>query len=284
VTGGAARDIFLDGWGYLNEFYLDLLLPFGVVALLGIEGVLPAVALVALHMTVPVGHGVDRAWSGHAHHMAPAVGLMAVAASLAFGRIIRWTSPKRTRRRQVVHLFWGVGLALLAWRGWAPFAEEQNFRVTMSVKTPAWVHPAWRLSQKVPSDGIPITSKDLSPVVSAFSRSYTYDGSLRTKAKMEGLAAGTHMIIDTRSDVVAKWGMAMNGAKVIARDDPFLLVTWEPGSLDGRWSKMSKARISRPPPYVGRYNVPVNIPGVGPKVGGQKLQGVVPRIRLPWLQ
>jgi len=283
VTGGAARDIFLDGWGFLEEFYLDLLLPFGLVALLGVEGLVPACALVFLHMTVPVGHGVDRAWSGHAHHMAPAAGLMAIACSLAFGRLIRWTSPSVHRRRVAVHLAWGVALAVLAWQGWKPFAEEQNFRVTASVLAPEWVHPAWRLAKKLPADARPIASKDLSPTISNFSVSYTFDGSLRSKAKMEGLAAGTHMLVDTRQNAVVSWAMNMPGATVVARDDPFALVSWTPGSLDTQWAKMRKAQIPRPPPYVGRYNIPTHIPGVGPRVGGQKLTGVVPRIRLPWM-
>ena len=30
-------------------------------------------ALIFMHMTVPPGHGVDRMWSGHAHHMAPVI-------------------------------------------------------------------------------------------------------------------------------------------------------------------------------------------------------------------
>ena len=284
VTGGAARDIFLDGWSYLDDFYMDLLLPFGLVILFGAEGVLPAVALVFLHMTVPVGHGVDRAWSGHSHHMAPAAGLLAVAATLAFGRLIRWTSPARGPRRAGVHLAWAIGLAVVAWQGFQPFAEEQNFRLTTKVLTPEWVHPAWRLARKLPADAIPVSSKDLSPAVSSFSVSYSYDGSLRTKAKMEGLSAATHMIVDTRQGSVTQWAMAMSGAKIIARDDPFVLVAWTPGSLDKRWSKMRKAQLSRPPPYVGRYNIPTNIPGVGPKVGGQKLTGRVPRIRLPWME
>jgi len=284
VTGGARRDIFLDGWSFWDEFYIDLLLPFGLVALLGIEGVLPAAALVFLHMTVPVGHGVDRAWSGHAHHMAPAAGMMAVAASLAFARLIRWTTPKRGRKRPVLHLTWAVGLSVVAWQGWSEFAERQNFRVTSTAQSPEWVHPAWRLARKLPDDAVPITSKDLSPVVSSFSESYTYDGSLRSKAKMQGLAAGTHMIVDTRQSLVAQWGMAMREAKVIARDDPFLLITWEKGSMDKRWGKMSKAKLSRPPPYVGRYHTPEQIPGVGPRASGQKLKGVVPRIRLPWVK
>ena len=282
VTGGGARDIFLDGWSFWDEFYIDLLLPVGFVALLGIEGVLPAAALIILHMTVPVGHGVDRAWSGHAHHMAPAAAFLAIAGTLALGRLVRWTAPARGRFRGPVHLAWSVGLAAVVWTQWTPFAAEQNFRVTASVEVPEWVHPAWRLARKLPADAIPIASKDVSPAISSFARSYTYDGSLRSKAKMEGLSAGTHMIVDTRQDLVAQWAMAMPQAQVVARDDPFVLVTWEPGSLDRRWSKMRTAKLSRPPPYVGRYHTPEQIPGVGPRASGQKLHGIVPRIRLPW--
>ncbi len=284
VTGGTNRDIFLDGWPFWSEFYVDLLLPFGLVAVLGVEGILPAAALVVLHMSVPVGHGVDRSWSGHAHHMAPAMAFITVATTLAFGRLVRWTSPRSGSRRFRWHLAWAVGLAALAFAGWKPFAEEQNFRVGRSVQSPEWVHPVWRLARMLPEDAIPIASKDVAPAISSFSRSFTYDGSLSSKAKMEGLAAGTHALVDTRQDAVVKWVMAMRDAKVVARDEPYILVSWAPGSLDKNWSKMRDARLSRPPPYSGRYNTPEHIPGVPPRVGGQKLQVVPPRIRLPWVR
>ena len=174
-------------------------------------------------------------------------------------------------------------LTLVAWKGWKPFAEEQNFRITPVVKTPAWVHPAWRLARKLPSDAVPIASKDVSPAISSFSKSYTYDGSLRSKASMEGLSVGTHMIVDTRLKVASQWALEMNGAKVVARDDPFMLVSWDPGSLDTKWSRMKDARMARPPPYSGRYRVPSQIPGVAPRVGGQKLEVMAPRLRLPWM-
>ncbi len=283
-TGGTNRDIFLDGWTFLQDFYVDLLLPFGFVALLGVEGLLPAAGLVLLHMTVPVGHGVDRSWSGHAHHMAPAVAFISISVTLAVGRLLRWTSPRQRNRRLAWH--WGCALLLtvVAWNGWQPFAESQNFRITSRVRTPEWVHPAWRLARKVPADGVPIASKDVSPAISSFAESYTYDGSLPSKAKMEGLAAGTHMIVDTRLKVVQQWAMAMDGAKLVARDEPFVLIAWNPGSLDTKWSRMRDARMARPPPYSGGYNVPSQIPGVPPKVGGQKIEGIVPRLRLPWMK
>jgi hypothetical protein len=235
-------------------------------------------------MTVPVGHGVDRSWSGHAHHMAPAVAFISIAVTLAIGRLLRWTTPRVRKRRAAWH--WAVAalVTVVAWNGWKPFAETQNFRVTSTVRTPEWVHPAWRLARKVPADGVPIASKDLSPAISSFAESYTYDGSLASKAKMEGLAIGTHMIVDTRLKVVQQWAMEMDGAKVVARDDPFVLVSWTAGSLDTKWSRMRDARMARPPPYSGPYNVPTHIPGVPPKVGGQKLEGIVPRLRLPWLK
>ena len=283
VTGGTNRDIFLDGWAFLDSFYIDLLLPFGFVAVLGIEGLLPAAALVILHMTVPVGHGVDRSWSGHAHHMAPAVAFITIAVTLACGRILRWTAPSARRRRLAWHWGWAVVLTLVAWNGWKPFAEEQNFRITSVVKTPTWVHPAWRLARQLPSDAVPIASKDISPAISSFSKSYTYDGSLKSKASMEGLSVGTHMIVDTRLKVASQWALAMKGAKVVARDDPFMLVSWEPGSLDTKWSRMRDSRMARPPAYTGPYRVPSQIPGVAPRVGGQKLEVMPPRLRLPWM-
>lgn len=283
VSGGQARDIFLDGWPYWDRFYSLLLVPFGVFAVFAPEALLPAAALVLLHMTVPVGHGVDRAWSGHAHHMAPAAAFLAVASTVGIGRLLRWLGPAVKRGRlgaHGVHLAVVVAMLVAARSAAVDFSADQNTRLSVVPKNPVWVHPAWQLAAKVPADAVPITSRDLSPTLSGFARSYTYDGSLKTKAKMAGLSAGTHMIVDTRQDVVVQWAMAMPQAKVVATASPFALIAWEAGH-DSRWPRIRDTKLARPPLYTGRYRRGEDIPGVAPHASGQRLLGRIPRIRVP---
>ena len=277
------RAIFLDGWAWRWSFYGLLVVPFGALLLLGGEALLPAVALVVLHMTVPVGHGVDRSWAGHAHHMAPATGFAAIAGTLGVGRLLRLVLPGRGWGRVAVGTAVIAGMVLVAVRSWQPWADEQNLVVAVVPTNPAWVHPAWELAQEIPAEAVPIASKDTSLVVSRWERSYTVDGSLAFKAPQEGLAAGTHLILDERQTGLLAWAMAMPDAKVVARSSPFALVRWGEGP-DPSWAKMRTAKLTRPPPYSGSYRRRQDIPGVPPHTGGQKATGPAPRLALPWTQ
>lgn len=277
------RAVFLDGWPWRWSFYGLLTVPLGALLLLGGEALLPVLALVVLHMTVPVGHGVDRSWAGHAHHMAPAAAFAAIAGTLGAGRLLRWVLPAAGRARAVVGVVViGLMVAVTA-RSWSAWAEEQNLVVAAVPTNPAWVHPAWALAEKIPEDAVPIATKDTSLVVSRWERSYTVDGSLANKAPQQGLAAGTHLIVDERQTTLVEWAMAMPGATVVARQSPFALVRWDEGP-DTRWAKMRTARLTRPPPYSGSYRRRQDIPGVPPHTGGQKSMGPVPRLAFPWAQ
>ena len=275
------RAVFLDGWPWRWSFYGLLAVPLGGLLLLGGEALLPAVALVVLHMTVPVGHGVDRSWSGHAHHMAPAAAFAALAGTLGAGRLLRLVLPRRGPARALVGLVVVGGLLAVCARSWGPWADEQNLVVATVPTNPTWVHPAWTLAEKIPADAVPVATKDTSLVVSRWSRSYTADGSLATKAAQQGLAAATHMIVDERQTTLLAWAKAMPGATVVARVAPFVLIGWEPGP-DPRWSEMRGARITRPPPYTGSHRRRQDIPGVPPHAGGQSPTGPVPRLQAPW--
>ena len=88
----------------------------------------PAVGLILLHMTVPEGHGVDRSWSGHCHHMAPAVAFAVSATTIGAASIASiyqqktiWTvdstSPQSGRR--------GLDVLLVA-EVWSGYYNLQN--------------------------------------------------------------------------------------------------------------------------------------------------------------
>lgn len=86
---GSGR-IHLEGWLYINRFYLFLWVPMGVFAIFCPGLALAGVALCVLHMTVPNGHGVDRSWAGHSHHMAPAAAMAVTAMTIGGARVFRW--------------------------------------------------------------------------------------------------------------------------------------------------------------------------------------------------
>lgn len=278
---GGERAVFLDGWPWRWSFYGLLLVPLGTLLLLGPEALVAALALVVLHMTVPVGHGVDRVWAGHSHHMAPAAAFAALAGVLGGGRLLRWILPRARRPRAVVGTVLIAIMVLVTARSWSQWADEQNLVVAAVPTNPAWVHPAWTLAKRIPEDAVPIATKDTSLVVSHWARSYTVDGSLAYKAPQQGLAAGTHLIVDTRQTTLVKWAEAMPGARTVAALAPYALMTWDTGP-DPSWAQMRTAKLTRPPPYSGGYRRRQDIPGVPPHIGGQSSPGPAPRLMVPW--
>ena len=124
------------------------------------------------------------------------------------------------------------------------------------------MHPVWPLVHALPDNAVPIASKEASIAISNFARSYTYDESLRHKAPRYGLAAGTHLIADTRKEAVITWAMAMQGAEVVLEENPYVLITWSAGGRDAFASQ--RLEPGRRQPWTGPYNKDTDIPGVPP--------------------
>jgi hypothetical protein len=279
-TGGGV--IFLEGWLYLEQFYSLLWIPLGFLVLAAPNTALPGAALILLHMTVPEGHGVDRSWSGHCHHMAPAAAFLLSAMIEGGGRLLRLIAGGEGAGR-VPRSVLAVGLAagLLAWSGrtWQDWSVYYNLVTGFSAQTPAWEHPVWSLVRQLPDDAIPIASKDASIAISNRARSYTYDESLGQKAPHAGLAAGTHLIADSRKYELVSWGMAMPGAEVVAEAAPFILITWQADGIDEGADR--QRRIPRGQPWTGPYRKVYQIPGVAPHEQRiQVMPGSFPVIRL----
>ncbi|MDG1478298.1 MAG: DUF2079 domain-containing protein [Myxococcota bacterium] len=275
-TGSGA--IFLEGWLYLERFYALMLVPLGVLILAAPNTALPGVGLILLHMTIPEGHGVDRSWSGHCHHMAPAAAFLIAAMIQGGGRLLRLIAGQ-TRPRQVAAVLVALGLLGAGGKTWQGWSATYNLVTGFSAKPPVWEHPVWSLVRQLPDDAVPIGSKDTSIAISNRARSYTYDESLAQKASRYGLAAGTHLIADSRKSDLIAWGMAMEGAEVIAESAPFVLISWTPGARDVYAGQ--RIRIPRGQPWTGGYRKAHDIPGVAPHE--QRIpvqQGGFPVIRL----
>ncbi|MFH1469777.1 MAG: DUF2079 domain-containing protein [Pseudomonadota bacterium] len=234
----------LFGLPWFWDFYALAWAPVGVVGLLAPLTSLPGMALVLLHMTIPYGLGVDRAWGRHVHHLAPALPFLVAAAILGLGRLWRWLHHERlgaagrTLRWALVASLLLVGLGYdLAW------ARAFNLVLSPWPRLPTVWHPAWSLLQPLPPEAVPIVPVDASVVVSNRARSYTFSESLPDKAAEQGLGAGTHLLVHRENAAVLAWGQAMPGARVVGEAEPFLLLTWDTGAADPTWASWG----GRPP-------------------------------------
>lgn len=275
--------IFVEGWVAKDSFYALMWYPIGGLALLAPELALPAVGLIALHMTVPYGHGVDRTWGGHCHHMAPAAAFLFAAISVGGGRLMRAARALPLPNLGYHTLVISVSAWLLIWTGqhWMSWGQRHNLVHAWKATTPAWRHPAWTLVSQLPDDAVPLVSKDVSIAVSNRSRSYTFDESLQQKAPRQGLAAGTHLIVDTRRTAMVQRAMAMRGAEVIAEATPFVLITWADDAVDTLAQQQQTREERRLQPWTGPYSVASKIPGVPPHVPQrQPPPGTFPIIKL----
>ena len=248
--------VFLEGWLFLDEFYYLMIAPIGVIAIFSPVLAGGAFALCLLHMTVPDGHGVDRSWSAHCHHMAPALALTLAATVIGGCRIFAVVKKfDRYRISLVVVTLWS------AW-WWNSWSNYYNLSKNIWPRTPQWEHPGWSLMRQLPADAIPISSKKTSILLSHFTESYTYDESLYSKRPHEGLAAATHAIVDSRRTNAIEWLSMMQGYTVLAEEFPFLLVSWTSNSRDPNARR--KIKFSRVQPWTGSYAKAEKIPGVPP--------------------
>ncbi len=230
-----------------NGFYALLFAPFGALALLSPATAAPGLLLVLLHLTVPEGHGVDRLWGGHSHHMAPAVVFLVAGAVQGAGRLLRVLAGWPWRRAFAAAAGWrrwaarlGPVVAAVAACGflvyglywYANWAAWFNLATAWWPREPPYEHPAWALSRQLPDDAAPAVFLDASITVSNRELSYTYEESLDDKEPERGLGAATHMIVDRRNTAALARGMDMPGVEVLATDGDYSLLTWPPGAED----------------------------------------------------
>ncbi len=239
-------NIFTPGLPYLGSFYSLLWAPIGIFALLAPRTAFLGVAIVFMHTTVPWGHGVDRSWGGHVHHLAPALPFFIAASIQGFLRFFTfikssrlfglWINKLKLNHRNYLRngILTTLCISTLGWgASWnLSWTKHYNVIPSFSVQEPTYVHPVWALVGQLQPEDVPIIESRLALAVSARRASYTWDDSLFEKAPGKGLAAGTHLIVDKRELDVVAWGMAMSDAVVIEESGPYLLIGWTAGSVD----------------------------------------------------
>jgi uncharacterized membrane protein len=224
----------LPGLPFLGSFYPLLWAPSGFWALLSPLSLLPALGLFLMHLTVPLGHGVDRFWSGHVHHLAPCLPFLVLATIEGLARVLRALGTWIPRGEILAFLVVSAVLAY-ALRWDASWAEHYNLVVSFRATQPSQRHPAWELVGRLPSDAMPVVPTQVSLAVADRRVSYTFNESLFDKAADRGLGAGTHLIVSERDERVVAWGLAMPEAVIEARSEEYLLITWERGAKDPSW-------------------------------------------------
>ena len=256
--------IFLEGWVYHTRFYALVFIPLGVFAYFAPLIAVPALALCLLHMTVPDGHGVDRSWSGHCHHMAPALAFSVLATIIGGSRVMNLFRFSRLGYWKEV-LPMGIMLGAVSWSiwWWQEWADYYNLIVTHELKEPSFVHPVWKLKEQLPEDAIVVVNKNTALLVSDQRRSYTLDESLYGKERHKGLGAATHAIVDSRRSDIMKNLKLMDGFEILATEEPFILVAWKKGAMDRMVRQ--KNRFKPTNPYVGDYRKASDISGVPPR-------------------
>ncbi len=256
------QQLRLFGLDRIGDFYALAWAPVGLVGLLSPHTLLPGLGLALMHMTVPWGHGVDRHWGGHVHHMAPLVPFFLAAAVLGAGTLLRWLRAPRLGRARGF-LPWIVSALALGYGLWWYGTWAAGFNLVLSPlpRRPDRWHPAWGLLEPLPPEAVPIVPLDVSLAASARPRSYTFSESLEDKAPGLGLAAGTHLLVHRDNAPVLAWGQAMPGARVVAEAEPFVLIGWDQGAADPTVAAGGPvSRVSHP---YGRGGGPLP-PGVAP--------------------
>lgn len=263
LLGGGSR-IRLHGWPYLKSFYALVWAPLGGLALLSPWTALPGLALLGLHMTIPFNHGVDRHWGDHVHHMAVILPFIIAATVLGGARLLRWSL--RWRARGVRPLMALVGVGLVSYAVWWDMGWVRYFDIILSPVplAPAWWHPAWRLVEALPEDAVPIVPRNVSLAVSSRVEAYTFGESLLDKGGDLGLAVGTHLIVHQQQQEVLDWVMEMEGARVVATAEPFLLITWKPGAPDLVFRSWGERRPRRIPDWPWRGPAAGTVRGLAP--------------------
>ncbi len=259
------QQLIFFGMENLNDFYALCWAPVGLAGLAAPLSALPGLGLMVLHMTVPWGHGVDRFWGGHVHHLAPMTPFFVVAAILGAARLLRLC---RHPRLGLAGRFlpWVLAGAMLGYGTWFDVAWARGFNLVLR-PWPSWPerwHPAWGLLFPLPPDAVPIVPLEVSLAASARLESYTFSESLLDKAPDRGLAAGTHLVVHEDNVLVLAWGEAMPGATVAAEEPPYLMLTWDTGAADptlALWGGSPPARIPSVAYRVGGSSLP---PGVAP--------------------
>ncbi|MCP4809578.1 MAG: DUF2079 domain-containing protein [Proteobacteria bacterium] len=232
----ARFDMLIDGsitlFGALSpDFYQSTAGPTAPMMLLS-PASLGWAALVFVHMTVPMGHGIGRHWSDHAHHVAPAIAFAVIGVIEGTGLVLRLLGDPRARQARHARIPLVVLLlGLSAWR-MHTWSVERNWIATPLPVSPVDLHPAWDLKGDLTTEDVPVVPMAWSLVASSRPESYTFGESLVDHAPGEGLGAGTHALVHVDQVELMGRVKAMAGASMLREVQGAQLWTWDPDAVE----------------------------------------------------
>ena len=201
-------------WKDGRDFYLDLGTPVHLVGVFAPAALVPAMGVLAVHLTAPLGQGVDSSWHEMCHHISPLVALLVLAAILGAGFCYR-----RTAARRGLWLFLaGLG-ALLVVQVNLDWGRYQNLAL-WGTSPPA---PEWALVAGLPVEAILATDMDASLIISSRPLAYTYDDSFQDKAPRRGLRAVEYLLVRRTSRGWVELARDQHRASLVAETPNYLL-------------------------------------------------------------
>jgi hypothetical protein len=196
-----------------ENFYSAFLKPVHFLAFLSPITLLPGFGALFFHLTAPAHGGVDTAWDGHIHHMAPIVGFLIAATIQGAGSLARWSI--RLGRGQKVMLAMGSVIVLCSTVALArPWIGFLKIKPAVSLKMPTNVAPEWALIADLPSTVSVATDTHASVIIANRKHAFTYDESLADKRPGEGLKALDFILVRKQHRSWTELVQAANGVPV----------------------------------------------------------------------
>jgi hypothetical protein len=181
-------------WSDFGNFYSAFLKPVQFLALLSPLTAAPGLGALFFHLTAPAHGGVDTAWGGHIHHMAPVVGFVVAATIEGVGRVARWTRGWRLLRKPAL-ILGGAGLIITVGLAAKPWMAFLNLSPAIALERPTDIAPEWAFLEHIPDDAAVATDSHLSLIIANRAEAFTYDESLADKRPGKGLSAVDFIIV-----------------------------------------------------------------------------------------
>lgn len=177
-----------------ENFYSAFLKPVQFLSLLSPLTLLPGLGALFFHLTAPAHGGVDTAWGGHIHHMAPVVGFVVAGSIEGAGRMCRWTGSWGRIRTGALWLG-GLGILVSTVALARPWMVFLGLNPALTLEMPTQIAEEWALIDQIPADASVATDSHMSLIIANRAEAFTYDESLADKRPGEGLRALDFIIV-----------------------------------------------------------------------------------------
>jgi len=208
----------MDDW---ENFYSSFIRPVHFLSFLSPLTILPGFGALFFHLTAPAHGGVDTAWTGHIHHVAPILGFIIAATIEGSGRIVRVSRRFGRARLPLIAIgsaACAASTAILA-SYWASYLQLE---MAWQLREPRQIAPEWAVVEALPEGASVATDAKMSLIIANRRHAYTYDESLADKRPGEGLDALDFILVRKLDRSWVQLIQSANG-KPIAETDHYEL-------------------------------------------------------------